>query len=1056
MKYPHQGRGGAVLAGASQAGVDALRQRVREAYRADETVCLRQRLADARLGPEREQAVRRRARQITAAARRRSAEQIGIEALLREYDLSSQEGVLLMCIAEALLRIPDAATADRLVRDRLAKGHWDEHLGSGASLLVNASTWGLLLTGRLLHQGASGAAPEQSLKQLVSRLGEPVVRVAMQGAMRILAQQFVAGRDIGEALRRVRGPADAVRYSYDCLGEAARTALDVERYAEAYASAITCIGERVERDRDVFAQPGISVKLSALHPRYEFAQRDRVLGELLPRLRPLVEQAAAAGIGLTLDAEEADRLDLSLDIFEALLAGLRDPTWQGLGLAVQSYQKRAWPLLEWLAALARLHRRRIPVRLVKGAYWDSEIKWTQERGLNDYPVFTRKAATDVSFLACADLLMRNPDCFYPQIATHNAMTLAWVHELGQGRDYELQRLHGMGECLYAVLGELVEVPPVRVYAPVGSHDELLPYLVRRLLENGANTSFINQLNDDELDLDRLVDNPCERVAALDCQRHPHIPLPRDLYGTERRNSRGWDLTDPVVVERLGTQLEQACAQPWRSAARVAGEDREGEIRELVSPANREHRIGQVAEAGDALVERALAVAADAASAWDQLGGARRAEHLLRAADLFEQHGPRLMARVIREGGRTIPDAVSELREAVDYCRYYARQAQQEFERPRLLPGPTGERNELWLRGRGVFVCISPWNFPLAIFVGQIVGALAAGNTVIAKPARQTPLTGYEAVALLHRAGVPGEVLQFLPGSGSRIGERLFASPRLAGVAMTGSTETARRIQQALATRRGPIVPLIAETGGQNIMIADSSALPEQLVVDVLESAFNSAGQRCSALRALFVQEEIADRFIGLLIGAMDELRIGDPLSLSTDVGPLIDPAAVHGLEPHVERMKRQGRLLHRLYVDAQLSRGSFFAPRVYEIDGLGPLDREVFGPILHLIRYRGDRLDAVIDAVNGTGYGLTLGVHSRIEETWQRVRARARVGNIYVNRNMIGAVVGSQPFGGEGLSGTGPKAGGPYYLYRFATERTSSVNTAAVGGNAGLLSLPDS
>jgi RHH-type proline utilization regulon transcriptional repressor/proline dehydrogenase/delta 1-pyrroline-5-carboxylate dehydrogenase len=1052
MEVHHQGQGAAVLAETAQARVEALRQRVREAYRIDERASLRQRLHDARLDPSRERAIQRRAREMTAAARQRAAGQIGIEALLQEYDLSSQEGVLLMCIAEALLRIPDAATADRLVRDRLAKGHWDEHLGSGASLLVNASTWGLLLTGRLFERGASGAAPEQSLRQLVARLGEPVVRVAMQGAMRILAQQFVTGRDIGEALRRARGHGAAVRYSYDCLGEAARSAQDVERYTEAYASAISSVGKQVEAGREVFAQPGISVKLSALHPRYEYAQRDRVLGELLPRLRSLVEQAASAGIGLTLDAEEANRLD----IFELLLRDFADRPWQGLGLAVQSYQKRAWPVLEWLADLGRFHHRRIPVRLVKGAYWDSEIKWAQERGLDGYPVFTRKAATDVSFLACAGFLMRNSDCFYPQIATHNAMTLAWVHELAQGGDYELQRLHGMGESLYTVLGEFLETPPpVRVYAPVGSHDELLPYLVRRLLENGANTSFVNQLNDDELDLDQLVDNPCERIAALDCQPHPQIPLPADLYGAGRRNARGWDLSDPLVVERLQVQLEQACAEPWRAAPRVAGQDCEGETRELVNPADREQTIGQITEASQALVDRALAVAADAASAWDRLGGARRAEHLLRAADLFEQNAPRLIARVIREGGRTIPDAVSELREAVDYCRYYARQAQDEFEHPRLLPGPTGERNELRLHGRGVFACISPWNFPLAIFVGQIAAALAAGNTVVAKPARQTPLTGYEAVSLLHQAGIPGEALHFLPGSGSRIGERLFASDRLAGVVLTGSTETAWVIQRALAERRGPIVPLIAETGGQNIMIADSSALPEQLVVDVLQSAFNSAGQRCSALRVLFLQEEIADSFIGLMSGAMDELRIGDPLFLSTDVGPLIDPQAARGLEPHVARMERQARLLHRIPPASHLARGSFFALQTYELDTLDLLDKEVFGPILHVVRYRGDRLDSVIDALNNTGYGLTLGVHSRIEDTWQRVQARARVGNIYVNRNMIGAVVGSQPFGGEGLSGTGPKAGGPYYLYRFATERSASVNTAAVGGNTSLLSLPD-
>jgi RHH-type proline utilization regulon transcriptional repressor/proline dehydrogenase/delta 1-pyrroline-5-carboxylate dehydrogenase len=987
-----------MVSGSGQVQLEALRLAIRQAYRGDETACLRERLQSARLAPEREQAVQDNARTLAAAARKRASEQIGIEAFLQEYDLSSREGVLLMCLAEALLRIPDAATADRLIRDRLAKGHWDEHLGGSASLLVNASTWGLLLTGRLVGaQGLAGSAAEQSLKQLATRLGEPVVRLALHGAMRVLAEQFVTGRDISEALRRAstRG---AVRYSYDCLGEAARSAEDVERYFQAYRCAITAIGERVQPGRALFEQPGVSIKLSALHPRYEYAQRQRVLRELVPRLRVLIEQAASVGIGLTLDAEEADRLELLLDIFEVLLRERTGDAWQGLGLAVQAYQKRAWPVLQWLEQLARLQGCCIPVRLVKGAYWDSEIKRAQERGLDGYPVFTRKAATDVSYLACAGFVFRHPDCFYAQIASHNAMTLAWVHELAQGCDYELQRLHGMAESLYAVLADCLErPPPVRVYAPVGSHDELLPYLVRRLLENGANSSFINQLSDEGLDLDQLVENPCERMRALECQPHPHIPLPRDLYGAERRNASGWDLSDPLVVARLEEQLRKACHETWRVGSRVGGEDCDGKVRALPSPADRGQIVGYVAEAGAELVDRAMGLAAAAAPDWDALGGERRGEYLLRAAELFEQDAPQLIARVVREGGRTIADAVAELREAVDYCRYYARQAQREFERPRVLPGPTGEQNELQLHGRGVFACISPWNFPLAIFVGQIAAALAAGNTVVAKP-----------------------------------------------------------VQRALAERRGPILPLIAETGGQNVMIADSSALPEQLVADVVQSAFNSAGQRCSALRVLFVQSEIAERVIELLRGAMEEILIGDPGSLATDVGPLIDAQAVEGLQPHVERMQRQARLLQLVRPGAHLAGGSFFPLQAFELESLDLLEKEVFGPILHVIRYRGDRLDAVVDAVNGTGYGLTLGVHSRIEDTWQRVKARARVGNLYINRNMIGAVVGVQPFGGEGLSGTGPKAGGPFYLYRFATERTCSANTAAMGGNASLLSLPDS
>ena len=1036
--------------------LEALRLAIRQAYRSDETACLRERLRNARLAPEREHAAQDKARTLAAAARKRASEQIGIEAFLQEYDLSSREGVLLMCLAEALLRIPDAATADRLIRDRFARGHWDEHLGGSASMLVNASTWGLLLTGRLVGaQGLTGSAAQPTLKQLVTRLGEPVVRLALHGAMRVLAEQFVSGRDIGEALRRASTQED-VRYSYDCLGEAARSAGDVERYFQAYRAAIVDIGHSVQAGRALREQPGVSIKLSALHPRYEYAQRERVLRELVPRLRALVEQAASVGISLTLDAEEADRLELSLDIFQLLLRELSGDAWQGLGLAVQAYQKRAWPVLQWLERLARLQRCCIPVRLVKGAYWDSEIKRAQERGLDGYPVFTRKSATDVSYLACAAFVLRHPDCFYAQIASHNAMTLAWVHELAQGRDYELQRLHGMAGSLYAVLEDCMErPPPVRVYAPVGSHDELLPYLVRRLLENGANSSFINQLSDAGLDLDQLVENPCERVQALQCQPHPHIPLPRDLYGGERRNACGWDLSDPLVVARLEEQLQQAWCETWRASARVGGEEGDGEGRALGNPADRAQVVGHVAEASAELIDRAMGLAAAAAPDWDALGGKRRGECLLRAAELFEQDAPRLIACVVREGGRTIADALAELREAVDYCRYYAWQAQHEFELPRVLPGPTGERNELGLHGRGVFVCISPWNFPLAIFVGQIAAALAAGNTVVAKPARQTPLTAYAAVRILERAGIPGQVLHLLPGSGADIGSRVFSNAALSGVALTGSTETAWAIQRSLAERRGPIVPLIAETGGQNVMIADSSALPEQLVADVVQSAFNSAGQRCSALRVLFVQNEIAERVIELLRGAMEEIRIGDPRSLATDVGPLIDARAVESLQPHIDRMQRQARLLQRIRPGAQLAAGNFFPLQAFELDSLELLDKEVFGPILHVIRYRGDRLDAVVDAVNATGYGLTLGVHSRIEDTWQRVKVRARVGNLYINRNMIGAVVGVQPFGGEGLSGTGPKAGGPLYLYRFATERTCSENTAAMGGNTGLLSLPD-
>jgi len=1041
----------------AEAQTDPLRVAIRNTHRVDETLCLRERLQQARLAPSREQSIQIRARHLAADARDRALQQAGLEAFLQEYDLSSQEGVLLMCIAEALLRIPDAETADRLIRDRLCKGHWDEHLGGSPSLLVNASSWGLLLTGRLFAgQESVQSGPEQLLQRLVARLGDPIVRLAMQQSMQIMAQQFVMGRDIPEALQRVAAKRNGLRYSYDCLGESAHSAEDVERYLEAYRTAIRLVGDEVQSGRPVSEQAEISIKLSALHPRYEFSQRQRVFKELLPRLQSLAEAAAAAGIGFTLDAEEADRLELSLDLFEMVFRELQGSSWQGFGFAVQAYQKRAWPVLQWLRQLADRQHRRIPVRLVKGAYWDSEIKHAQERGLNGYPVFTRKSATDVSYLACARFLMSNTDSLYPQLASHNALTLAWVNEIGQGCDYELQRLHGMGESLYQALADsFEEVPPVRIYAPVGNHEELLPYLVRRLLENGSNSSFINQLTDKQTNLDELVENPCRRVEAVDCLPHRHIPLPVDLYGDDRRNAVGWDLADPDVVNGLDEQLRRVCKQSWQAAARIGGEDRQGENRQLLNPADSDQVVGQVCEADAQAVDHALALAADAALSWDIAGGYKRADVLLAAADLFEERAPELIARVIREGGRTLPDAIAELREAVDFCRYYALQAKQEFSCPRPLPGPTGEQNELQLHGRGVFACISPWNFPLAIFVGQIAAALAAGNGVLAKPARQTPLTGYHAVCLLHEAGVPADVLHFLPGSGAGIGRQIFADPRLSGVVFTGSTDTAWTIQRALADRRGAIVPLIAETGGQNVMIADSSALPQQLIVDVLQSAFNSAGQRCSALRVLFVQNEIAGPVIKLLATAMEEIQIGDPLLPATDVGPLIDRQAARSLQPHVTRLQEEARLLQRIDPPDKLQAGSFFPLQAFELESLGLLGKEVFGPILHVVRYRADKLDRVIDAVNNTGYGLTLGVHSRIEETWQRVQTRARVGNLYINRNMIGAVVGAQPFGGEGLSGTGPKAGGPYYLHRFATERTRSVNTAAVGGNTGLLSLPE-
>jgi RHH-type proline utilization regulon transcriptional repressor/proline dehydrogenase/delta 1-pyrroline-5-carboxylate dehydrogenase len=1033
----------------------ALRAAIREAHRPDEAEADARILAAADLPAGARDRIAARARGLVSAVRRERRGKGGIDAFLSEFALSSQEGVALLCLAEALLRIPDAETVDRLIRDKLGEADWERHLGRSGSVFVNASTWALMLTGRLLRAEPARHDLGAALRRFLARSGEPLVRQAVTAAMRILGRQFVIGRTIEEALERAaEAERHGWRHSYDMLGEAARTAADAARYRGAYAHAIGALG-RVAAGRGPIAAPGISIKLSALHPRYETAQRERVLAELTPVLLDLAAKARRAGIGLTIDAEEADRLDLSLDLVEPLALAPELGGWDGLGLAVQAYQKRALPVIDWLADLARRSGRRLMVRLVKGAYWDTEIKRSQERGLDGYPVYTRKVATDVSYLACVRRLFAGGAAFYPQFATHNAHTAAAVIELaGQRRDWELQRLHGMGEALYdEIVGPDRLDLPCRVYAPVGSHEELLPYLVRRLLENGANTSFVNRILDDKAPIDEIVADPIARLAALPVKPHPRIPLPRDLYGAQRRNSAGLDLNDPAVLTALREALETALRRPWHAAPIVGGAEAAGDGEPVLDPSDRRRQIGTVAAAGPEAIERALARAASSAADWDRTPAGGRATILEHAADLYEQNRAALMALVIREGGRTIPAALSEVREAVDYLRYYALRARADFAAPERLPGPTGETNTLALHGRGVFLCISPWNFPLAIFTGQVAAALAAGNAVIAKPAEQTPLTAAAAVRLLHEAGVPGDVLHLLLGTGEAVGAPLVADPRVAGVAFTGSTDTARRINQALAGRGGPIVPLIAETGGVNAMIVDSSALAEQVVADVLTSAFDSAGQRCSSLRILYVQADIADRLLDMLAGAMTELAIGDPALIATDIGPIIDREARQMLERHAAQMSRDARLLYQCRLPAGTQHGTFFAPRAFELGDAYRLDREVFGPILHIRRWSADRLDRVLDEVAATGYGLTLGIHSRIDETRRHVLGRLGIGNSYVNRNMIGAVVGVQPFGGERLSGTGPKAGGPRYLHRFATERTLATDTTAAGGNATLLSL---
>ena len=1037
---------------------DTLRVALREAYRADETELVRRLVDEAQLPHDILDRIAQRARALVVEVRNQRLGHGGLDAFLHEYGLSSREGVVLMCLAEAMLRIPDAETIDKLIKDKIADADWETHLGHSDSMFVNASTWALMLTGRVVGLDDNDTRDfVGALRRLVHRSGEPVIRNAVIQAMRILGRQFVMGRTVDEALERARpSEREGYRYSYDMLGEAARTMADADRYFESYQRAIAAIGG-AGQGRGVNDSPGISVKLSALHPRYEFGQHARVVGELAPRLKALALLAKTGDIGFTIDAEEADRLDLSLDVIEAVAGDPDLAGWNGLGVVVQGYQKRATMVLDWLADAARRHDRRFMLRLVKGAYWDTEIKRSQEQGLEGYPVFTRKASTDVSYLACARRLFAEPGAFYPQFATHNAHTVAAVMELaGASRDFEFQRLHGMGEALYAqIVGAGDDGLPVRVYAPVGSHEDLLAYLVRRLLENGANSSFVNRIVDEALPIDEIIADPVAKVRRMAQIPHRRIPLPVDLYGGDRRNAAGIDLTDARALAPLAEAMARAAAEGWSAGPIIGGVAEAGVALPSSDPSDRRRTVGAVVQSTGAHVEKALVRAHRAAPGWDATPADARAACLERAADAMESDRASLMALFVREAGKTIADAQGELREAIDFCRYYANRARTDFGAPVTLPGPTGESNEIALHGRGVFVCISPWNFPFAIFTGQVAAALGAGNAVIAKPAEQTPLAAAASVRLFHQAGAPGDVLHLLPGDGAEIGGALVADARVAGVCFTGSTETAQLINRTLAGRDGPIVPLIAETGGQNAMIVDSSALPEQVVNDVVVSAFQSAGQRCSALRVLYLQSDVAERITGMLAGAMKELAVGDPALLATDVGPVIDGEAKALLDGHIKRMESEGRLIARAALGPDTQHGTFVAPAAFEIDSLKRLQREVFGPILHVIRYDADRLDAVLDDIDATGYGLTLGIHSRIDDTAAHIHRRLKVGNTYVNRNQIGAIVGVQPFGGEGLSGTGPKAGGPRYLHRFATERTLSIDTTAAGGNASLLSLEE-
>ncbi len=997
----------------------ALRAAIDDATYAPEGPVLARLIRDAALSPKDRARIAADAADLVRSIR--SSTRPGLmEVFLAEYGLSTDEGVALMCLAEALLRVPDAGTMDALIEDKIAPSDWGRHLGHSSSSLVNASTWALMLTGRVLEDAEPGITG--LLRGAVKRLGEPVIRTAVSRAMREMGRQFVLGESIDSAMKRAAGmEARGYTYSYDMLGEAARTGADAARYHGSYSRAIAAIAGACGSE-DVRRNPGISVKFSALHPRYEVAQRARVMDELVPRVRALALEAKAAGMGFNVDAEEADRLSLSLDVIEAVASDPALAGWDGFGVVVQAFGPRTGPVLDWINALAQKLDRRFMVRLVKGAYWDTEIKHAQVMGVDGFPVFSRKPSTDVSYIANARKLLGMTDRIYPQFATHNAHTVAAILDMGQDREaYEFQRLHGMGEQLHDIVMERPGATRCRIYAPVGAHRDLLAYLVRRLLENGANSSFVNQIVDEEVAPEEVAADPFAEVEGyLDAPEHPMLKSGPALFGLDRRNARGWDIAHRPTLDRIDAARAPFQSTLFTAAPLIAGALSDGPAQDIHNPANPGDHVGTVTLAAPDTIATALA----AAQPWDA-PAKDRAATLRRAADLFEEHHGLFFALLAREAGKTLMDAVGELREAVDFLRFYA-----------------GEAAKLDSPARGIFTCISPWNFPLAIFSGQVSAALAAGNGVLAKPAEQTPLVAHAAVQLLHQAGVPRAVLQYLPGDGATVGRALTSDARVGGVAFTGSTETAQVIRRAMAAHMAPGTPLIAETGGLNAMIVDSTALPEQAVRDVLQSAFQSAGQRCSALRCLYVQEDIAENFQKMLFGAMQELAMGDPWHLPTDVGPLIDATAQAQIADYVAAARTEGRLLWQAPVPET---GHFLSPVALRVDGIAQMTREIFGPVLHIATYKASQLDDVIAAINATGYGLTFGLHTRIDDRVQHVVERLHVGNIYVNRNQIGAIVGSQPFGGEGLSGTGPKAGGPQYLRRFAQSAPPALGGAPDG-----------
>ncbi|QEY24238.1 bifunctional proline dehydrogenase/L-glutamate gamma-semialdehyde dehydrogenase PutA [Neisseria animalis] len=1012
-----------------------LRQAVTDAYRRDETEAVQDMLQQAQMSEDERLNADVLARRLVTQVRASRSKSSGVDALMHEFSLSSEEGVALMCLAEALLRIPDNATRNKLIADKLSDGNWKSHLNNSPSLFVNAAAWGLLITGKL-----TTPANEQSLGSALTRLlgrgGEPLIRKGVDYAMRMLGKQFVTGQTIEEALQNGKErEKSGYRFSFDMLGEAAFTQADADRYYQDYVTAIHAIGKDAA-GAGVYDGNGISVKLSAIHPRYARAQHDRVMGELLPRLKELYLLAKQYNIGLNIDAEEANRLELSLDLMEALVSDPDLAGFNGIGFVVQAYQKRCPFVIDYLVDLARRNNQKLMIRLVKGAYWDSEIKWAQVDGLNGYPVYTRKVHTDISYLACARKLLDAQDAVFPQFATHNAYTLAAIYEMGKGKDFEHQCLHGMGETLYdQVVGEQNLGRRVRIYAPVGTHETLLAYLVRRLLENGANSSFVNQIVDEKISIDELIRSPFDTIAEQGIHLHASLPLPRELYGKGRLNSQGVDLSNENVLQNLQEQMNRVAEQSFQTASIINGRLREAGAPQTVhNPADHNDIVGTVSFADAELAAEAVAAAVAAQTAWAATPAAERAAALRRFADLLEQHTPALMMLAVREAGKTLNNAIAEVREAVDFCRYYADEAEH------TLPETA--------QGIGTVAAISPWNFPLAIFTGEVVAALAAGNTVVAKPAEQTGLIAAYAVSLMHQAGIPADALQLVLGAGD-VGAALTADPRINGVIFTGSTEVARLINQTLA-KRGDNPVLIAETGGQNAMIVDSTALAEQVCADVLNSAFDSAGQRCSALRILCVQEDVADHMIDMIKGAMNELTVGNPRRLNTDVGPVIDTEAQQNLLAHIEKMKRAAKSYHEIKIadGIDTSRSTFVAPVLFELNNLDELQREVFGPVLHIVRYRADGLDSLIGQINAKGYALTHGIHSRIGSTVEHIKSRIEAGNVYINRNIVGAVVGVQPFGGHGLSGIGPKAGGPFYLQKLSNLKEWIAPTVSTIGKA--------